>query len=60
MWRPIMDGKATWRDMMENDIYWLLDLNEAMDVWQDMNDLDLRPPIAPGANGTSTVRFSGL
>ncbi len=51
-----MDGKATHADMDRHDLYWLLDLNEAIDVWQDMNDLDLRPPIPEGAKGTDYVR----
>lgn len=33
----------------------LLDLNEALDVWADINDLDVTAPFAPGYKGTDTV-----
>jgi|GEM_PF-5346829 len=51
-----MDGKATHDDMRTHDLYWLLDLNEAIDVWQDMNDLDRTAPIPAGFTGTKWVR----
>lgn len=51
-----MDGKATHLDMETHDLYWLMDVNEAIDVWQDMNDLDCRPRFAPGFTGTRYVR----
>lgn len=54
-----MDGKATHADMDRYDLEWLLDLNEALDVWQDMNDLNVRPPFVAGT-GCSTVRIRGL
>jgi hypothetical protein len=55
-----MEGKTTWTEVSQNDLYWLLDLNEALDVYQDMNDLDVRPPILPGSTGVSAVRFKGF
>lgn len=51
-----MDGKATYDDMEKHDLYWLMDVNEAIDVFQDMNDLDLRPPVPLGFVGTPFVR----
>lgn len=57
-----MDGKATHADMDRYDFEWLLNLNEAIDVWQDMHDHEVRPPIVapPGFTGVSTVRIRGL
>jgi hypothetical protein len=51
-----MEQKATHDDMDKRDLYWLLDLNEAIDVWQDTNDLDSTAPIPAGYTGTSFVR----
>lgn len=51
-----MEKKATHDDMRKNDLYWLLDLNEAIDVWGDMNDLDRTAPIPAGFTGTKYVR----
>lgn len=51
-----MDGKATHDDMDKRDLYWLMDLNEAIDVWQDMNNLHVREPFPEGFTGTAFVR----
>ena len=42
------------------DLYWLLDLNEAIDVWADTNDKEARPPVAGSTTGTANVRIKGL
>jgi len=57
-----MDGKATHADMDQFDFEWLLDVNEAIDVWQDMNDHEVRPPVStdPNFKGFDTVGIKGL
>lgn len=50
-----MDHMCTHDDLDKRDLYWLLDLNEAIDVHQDMNDLDLREPFPDGFTGTADV-----
>ena len=48
--------------MDQFDFEWLLDLNEAIDVWQDMNDPETRPPVNddPNFKGHDTVGIKGL
>lgn len=52
-----MEGKTTYAEIEARDLYWLLDLNEAIDVWRDVNDLDVSPPVPRSTEGTSLVRF---
>lgn len=33
----------------------LLDMNEALDVWSDINDLDVTSPVAAGFTGQDTA-----
>ena len=47
-----MDGKATISELATMDLYEVMDLNEAMDVWGDMNDLDCGLPFDPTAKGS--------
>ena len=57
-----MDGKAKDWQMDCNGFEWLLDLNEAIDVWQDMNDHEVRPPVNddPNFKGFKTVGIRNL
>lgn len=54
-----MERMASPQDMRTHDLYWLLDLNEAIDVFKDMNDLDCVPPGPirdPNYKGTPFVK----
>lgn len=47
--------------MQTFDFDHLIKLNEAIDVWADMHDHDVRPPPSPtNPNGVATVRIRGL
>lgn len=52
-----MEGKTTYAEIDTRDIWWLLDVNEALDVWRDQNNLDVTLPHAPGFQGTDAVRL---
>lgn len=43
-WRPIVEKVLTYNDVLAMNLYELLDCIEAMEVYQDCNDLTLRPP----------------
>lgn len=58
IYRLLLDGRIKRGD--EATMYFedVLDLNEAMDVWQDTHDLGRAPPIPEGYTGREYVALT--
>lgn len=52
-----MERIAAYHEACAYDPYAVLDICEALDVWQDINDLEVTKPVDKNNTGTGLIRL---